>query len=176
MNDLNSYSAIRFEFRPANALLGIAFAREIRQNRSSESAWLNVVRRFFLYGGTKEVNPRIVFKSELKLNELESILKILAKLRVLGSSPSHLYQIKHKKAVIYLFSAVLHGVLHKIAFGPAIQDPQTPLGYREFTRTADGAMSRPTHNGAKNHERSPLFWNCGLLIIRLLQQPPICCG
>lgn len=58
MNDLNSYSAIRFEFGPDECEPWRAFATDIRQARSWDSAWFSVARRFFLYGGSTEFNPQ----------------------------------------------------------------------------------------------------------------------
>lgn len=58
MNDLNSYSAIRFEFGPHECDAWRAFATDIRQRQSWDSAWFSVARRFFLYGGSTEFNPQ----------------------------------------------------------------------------------------------------------------------
>jgi hypothetical protein len=58
MNDLNSYSALRFEFRPDECETWKAFANGIRESRSWDSVWFSVVRRFFLYGGANEFNPK----------------------------------------------------------------------------------------------------------------------
>lgn len=58
MNDLNSYSPLRFEFRPDECESWIAFAEGIRKSRSWDSEWFAVARRFFLNGGAEEFNPR----------------------------------------------------------------------------------------------------------------------
>jgi hypothetical protein len=57
MNDLNSYSAIRFHFQPDECDAWNAFAKGIRESQSWNSEWLTVARRFFLQGGAKEFNP-----------------------------------------------------------------------------------------------------------------------
>jgi hypothetical protein len=58
MNDLNSYSAIRFEMAPHECEEWDAFAKETRARDSWHSAWFAVARRFFLSGGAEEFNPR----------------------------------------------------------------------------------------------------------------------
>jgi len=58
MNDLNSYSAIRFEFGADDCEPWKAFAHGIRQGRSWDSSWFSVTRRFFLNGGATEFNPQ----------------------------------------------------------------------------------------------------------------------
>lgn len=57
MNDLNSYSAIRFELGPHECEPWKTFANGIRASQSWGSDWFSVGRRFFLYGGAKEFNP-----------------------------------------------------------------------------------------------------------------------
>jgi Apea-like HEPN len=58
MNDLNSYSALRFELQTDECESWKAFAKGIMESRSWNSEWFSVARRFFLYGGAKEFNPR----------------------------------------------------------------------------------------------------------------------
>jgi hypothetical protein len=58
MNDLNSYSAVRFAIGPDECELWKDFANGIRQCPSWNSTWFSVVRRFFLYGGATEFNPQ----------------------------------------------------------------------------------------------------------------------
>ena len=58
MNDLNSYSALRFEFRSDECDSWKAFAKRINESHSWRSEWFSVARRFFLYGGGKEFNPK----------------------------------------------------------------------------------------------------------------------
>jgi hypothetical protein len=58
MNDLNSYSALRFEFRSEECDTWKAFAKGISEGYSWNSEWFSVARRFFLYGGSKEFNPK----------------------------------------------------------------------------------------------------------------------
>jgi Apea-like HEPN len=58
MNDLNSYSALRFEFRSDECDSWKAFAKNVREGCSWNSDWFSVARRFFLYGGGKEFNPK----------------------------------------------------------------------------------------------------------------------
>ena len=58
MNDLNSYSALRFEFRPDEFQSWRGLFKGVRGSRSWDSEWFAVARRFFLYGGAKEFNPR----------------------------------------------------------------------------------------------------------------------
>jgi hypothetical protein len=57
MNDLNSYSALRFELRSDECETWNSFANGIRESLSWRSEWFAVARRFFLYGGAKEFNP-----------------------------------------------------------------------------------------------------------------------
>lgn len=56
MNDLNSYSRLRFHIEPSECNLWTAFADGIRESPSWRSDWFGVARRFFLYGGAKEFN------------------------------------------------------------------------------------------------------------------------
>jgi hypothetical protein len=58
MNDLNSYSAIRFQFQSDECETWKAFAKGIRESQSWTSEWFAVARRFFLLGGAKEFNPQ----------------------------------------------------------------------------------------------------------------------
>jgi hypothetical protein len=58
MNDVNSYSALRFDLRSDGCDSWQAFAKLIRESQSWRSDWFFVARRFFLYGGAKEFNPR----------------------------------------------------------------------------------------------------------------------
>jgi hypothetical protein len=58
MNDLNSYSAIRFDLGPDECEPWKTFAKGIQASQSWRSEWFGVARRFFLYGGAKEFNPR----------------------------------------------------------------------------------------------------------------------
>jgi Apea-like HEPN len=58
MNDLNSYSALRFDLRSDECNPWNAFAKCIRESQSWNSDWFSVARRFFLYGGAKEFNPK----------------------------------------------------------------------------------------------------------------------
>jgi hypothetical protein len=58
MNDLNSYSRLRFNIEPSECNLWTAFADGIRESPSWRSDWFGVARRFFLYGGAKEFNPK----------------------------------------------------------------------------------------------------------------------
>jgi hypothetical protein len=58
MNDLNSYSALRFEFRSEECDSWKAFAKGVTEGYSWNSEWFSVARRFFLYGGGKEFNPK----------------------------------------------------------------------------------------------------------------------
>jgi hypothetical protein len=57
MNDLNSYSAIRYELRADEYEPWKTFADGIQASQSWRSEWFGVARRFFLYGGAKEFNP-----------------------------------------------------------------------------------------------------------------------
>lgn len=58
VNDLNSYSALRFDFRSDECNAWNTFAQRIRESHSWNSDWFSVARRFFLYGGAKEFNPK----------------------------------------------------------------------------------------------------------------------
>jgi hypothetical protein len=58
MNDLNSYSSLRFEAQPEDCEPWQAFAAGIRGSQSWSSDWFATARRFFLSGGAKEFNPR----------------------------------------------------------------------------------------------------------------------
>lgn len=58
MNDLNSYSTLRFEVEPAECQLWKTFADGIRQSQSWSSDWFAAARRFFLCGGAKQFNPK----------------------------------------------------------------------------------------------------------------------
>jgi hypothetical protein len=58
MNDLNSYSAVRFVFGSDECEQWNDFAMGVRESRSWNSTWFAVARRFFLYGGATEFNPQ----------------------------------------------------------------------------------------------------------------------
>ena len=58
MNDLNSYSAVRFAFGSDECEQWKDFSEGVRASRSWNSTWFSVARRFFLYGGATEFNPQ----------------------------------------------------------------------------------------------------------------------
>jgi hypothetical protein len=58
MNDLNSYSTLRFEATSEECESWKAFAVSIRESRSWSSDWFAAARRFFLSGGAKQFNPK----------------------------------------------------------------------------------------------------------------------
>jgi hypothetical protein len=58
MNDLNSYSLLRFNVESNECKSWKVFADGIRESQSWRSDWFGVARRFFLYGGAKEFNPK----------------------------------------------------------------------------------------------------------------------
>ena len=58
LNDLNSYSVLRYEFAVDECDAWKAFANGIRTSQSWNSDWFTVARRLFLYGGAKEFNPK----------------------------------------------------------------------------------------------------------------------
>jgi len=57
MNDLNSYSPLRFEVESGECQSWKAFADGIRESQSWSSDWFAAARRFFLSGGAKRFNP-----------------------------------------------------------------------------------------------------------------------
>jgi hypothetical protein len=57
MNDLNSYSLLRFEVQSEECQLWGAFAEGVRASQSWSSDWFAAARRFFLSGGAKQFNP-----------------------------------------------------------------------------------------------------------------------
>lgn len=57
MNDLNSYSHLRFEVDSKKREAWKAFADRIRESQSWSSDWFAAARRFFLSGGAKQFNP-----------------------------------------------------------------------------------------------------------------------
>lgn len=58
INDLNSYSRLRFEFETEECEAWRSFADQIRRGPSWRSTWFSTARRFFLSGGAKELNPQ----------------------------------------------------------------------------------------------------------------------
>jgi hypothetical protein len=58
MNDLNSYSPLRFEIESEECHPWKAFADGIRQSQSWSSDWFAAATRFFLCGGAKQFNPK----------------------------------------------------------------------------------------------------------------------
>ena len=58
MNDLNSYSPLRFEVESEEGQSWKAFADGIRESQSWSSDWFAAARRFFLCGGAKQFNPK----------------------------------------------------------------------------------------------------------------------
>jgi hypothetical protein len=57
MNDVNSYSSLRFSMESTECELWKAFAGDIRKSQSWSSGWFAATRRFFLCGGAKQFNP-----------------------------------------------------------------------------------------------------------------------
>jgi hypothetical protein len=57
INDLNSYSRLRFEIESEQCESWKAFADSIREGQSWSSDWFATARRFFLSGGAKPFNP-----------------------------------------------------------------------------------------------------------------------
>lgn len=58
MNDLNSYSTLRFEMETEECELWRGFAAGIRRSQSWNAEWFTTARRFFLSGGATQFNPR----------------------------------------------------------------------------------------------------------------------
>lgn len=58
MNDLNSYSPLRFEVGSEECQSWKAFADGIRGSQSWSSDWFAAARRFFLSGGAKQFDPK----------------------------------------------------------------------------------------------------------------------
>ncbi|MBZ5593785.1 MAG: hypothetical protein LAP39_16225 [Acidobacteriia bacterium] len=58
MNDVNSYSPLRFEVESEECQSFRAFADGIRESQSWSSDWFAAARRSFLYGGAKPFNPK----------------------------------------------------------------------------------------------------------------------
>jgi hypothetical protein len=58
MNDLNSYSTLRFEVRAEECESWKGFADGVREGQSWNSDWFAAARRFFLSGGAKQFNPK----------------------------------------------------------------------------------------------------------------------
>jgi hypothetical protein len=58
MNDLNSYSPLRFNIESKECQAWKAFANGIRESQSWSSDWFAAARRFFLCGGAKQFNPK----------------------------------------------------------------------------------------------------------------------
>ena len=58
MNDLNSYSPLRFEVESEECQSWKAFADGIRESQSWSSDWFAAAKRFFLCGGAKQFNPK----------------------------------------------------------------------------------------------------------------------
>ena len=58
MNDVNSYSSVRFAVEAEECESWKAFADSMRKSRSWSSEWFAASRRFFLCGGAKQFNPK----------------------------------------------------------------------------------------------------------------------
>jgi hypothetical protein len=58
MNDVNSYSSLRFAIEPEECQSWKVFADSIRKSRSWTSEWFAASRRFFLCGGATQFNPK----------------------------------------------------------------------------------------------------------------------
>ncbi len=58
MNDLNSYAQLQFELGSHECAPWSSFATGLRASQSWQSEWFSTARRFFLYGGAKEFNPK----------------------------------------------------------------------------------------------------------------------
>ena len=58
MNNLNSHSVLLFEFNQDECERWREFADGLRASQAWNSEWFGVARRFFLYGGAKEFNPK----------------------------------------------------------------------------------------------------------------------
>jgi hypothetical protein len=58
MNDVNGYSRLHFQLGMDECNAWNDFAEQIRASLSWNSKWFAVAKRYFLYGGAKDFNPR----------------------------------------------------------------------------------------------------------------------
>jgi len=127
MNDLNSYSRLRFEIEPEKCESWKAFADGIRRSQSWGSHWFAVARRFFLSGGAKPFNPegedvdRIVDYA----TALESTLvpeKDYNTARISGRAAALISQGDPAEKEVVRFIKKFYGIRSRIVHGNGLRD------------------------------------------------------
>jgi hypothetical protein len=147
MNDLNSYSTLRFEVEPEECESWNAFADGIRKSQSWSSDWFATARRFFLSGGAKEFNP--------KWDDVDRILDYATSLEstLVPEKDYNTRRISRRAAALI-----------------APDDPAETEAIVRFMKKFYEIRSRITHGGRLGDEnREWLIENCGQVELRARQ-------
>jgi hypothetical protein len=147
MNDLNSYSPLRFNVESNECKSWKAFADCIRESQSWGSDWFGVARRFFLYGGAKEFNP--------KWDDVDRILDYATALEstLVPEKDYNTQRISRRAAAL-------------IAPDDSVQTEEI----RKLVKRFYDIRSRIVHgSGLSDENREWLFENCGQVELRVRQ-------
>ncbi len=147
MNDLNSYSPLRFEVGPEECQAWKAFARGIRESQSWNSDWFAAARRFFLCGGAKQFNP--------KWDDVDRILDYATALEstLVPEKDYNRRRLSHRAAALI-----------------APDNPEEMEVIRKFVKRFYDIRSRIVHGSTLGDEnRDWLFENCGQVELRVRQ-------
>lgn len=147
INDLNSYSALRFEIEPEECQQWQAFADAIRRSPSWNSDWFAIARRSFLTGGAKEFNPR--------WDDVDRILDYATALEstLVPEQGFNARRMSRRAAALL-----------------APDDPAEAQAVLGLIKTFYDIRSRITHGSRLNDEyREWLFENCGQVELRVRQ-------
>jgi hypothetical protein len=147
MNDLNSYSPLRFSVESNECQSWNAFADCIRESQSWRSDWFGVARRFFLYGGAKEFNP--------KWDDVDRMLDYATALEstLVPEKDYNTQRMSRRAAAL-------------IGPGDSVQTEEV----RKLVKRFYDVRSRIVHgSGLSNENREWLFENCGHVELRVRQ-------
>ncbi len=147
MNDLNSYSPLRFEVGSEECQAWKAFARGIRESQSWSSDWFAAARRFFLCGGAKQFNP--------KWDDVDRILDYATALEatLVPEKDNNRRRLSHRAAALI-----------------APDNPEEMEVIKKFVKRFYDIRSRIVHGSTLGDEnRDWLFENCDQLELRVRQ-------
>lgn len=146
MNDLNSYSPLRFELGSEECESWTTFATAIRASQSWDSEWFSVSRRFFLYGGAKEFNP--------KWDDVDRILDYVTALEAAVVPEMDFARRRISRRSAMLISS----------------DPPEQSGIATLVKQLYDIRSSVVHGSKLSHEkRDWLIDNCGQVELRVRQ-------
>lgn len=147
MNDLNSYSSLRFDISLEECRSWRAFAAGLRGSQSWKSDWFAAARRFFLSGGAKEFNP--------KWDDVDRIVDYATALEstLVPESDYNTRRVSRRAAALI-----------------APDDPAQTDEVAKFIKRFYGIRSRLVHGSRlADEDLDWLLENCGLLEVRVRQ-------